>query len=209
MRNLLTLGLMALTAPIAALAEPLKESGYVVGCDQEGSPLACYIASRGYNLAVMQNAGTPPDLFAQMQKMDVPTAVTFEGEMTETGSDYSADLVLKKLTPNPDDLYEGNLQFMQGKWAPVGEETPFFIEINGLDWMEFVGEEPQAGFFMTVAEACASGVLPGNGMAISLYRYGDDPADDGCWRLEFIDETKMELRDFKGDQGAVSFARVK
>jgi hypothetical protein len=61
---------------------------------------------------------------------------------------------------------------------------------------------------MTVGEDCGSGVRPGNGMAITLYRYGDDPGDDACWRLEYVDDATLELRDFKGDQGAVTFARL-
>jgi hypothetical protein len=122
--------------------------------------------------------------------------------------DSSAMIVLTSAKAEPDDIHEGNLRAMQGKWQPDGEETPFYIEVNGMDWTEVVQEEVGDVFLMSFGEACGNGILPGNGLAITLYRYGDDPEDDACWRLEYIDDTTMELRDFKADQGAVTFTRL-
>jgi hypothetical protein len=191
----------------AAMADPFADQGYAVGCDAEGSPIACYIVASGFNLAVMQDGGTPPDVFDALQGLPVLTAVSFSGRIGEMG-DSSAEVVLDSLTMVPDDLYEGNLSAMQGRWRPVGEETPFFIEIAGMDWLEVAQDEVVGAYLMSVGELCGDGTLPGNGMAISLYRYGDDPADDACWRLEYVDETTLELRDFKGEQGAVTFNRA-
>lgn len=190
-----------------ALAEPFADQGYAVGCDAEGSPLACYIVASGFNLAVMQDGGTPPEVFAALQGLNGLTAITFAGQIGDMG-DSSAEVVLDSLTIVPDDLYEGNLRAMQGRWQPAGEATPFFIEIAGMDWLEVAQDEVVGAYLMTVGEVCGDGTLPGSGMAISLYRYGDDPADDACWRLDYVDETTLELRDFKGEQGAVTFSRV-
>lgn len=55
--------------------------------------------------------------------------------------------------------------------------------------------------------ACADGVAA-EGMTLSLYRYGDDPAEDACWQVVALDETTMVLRDRIGDQGDVPFTRV-
>ena len=74
--------------------------------------------------------------------------------------------------------------------------------------VEVLGEGEETYFMMSVGEYCGDGTFPGNGMVISLYRYGDDPGDDACWRLEYVDEATLELRDFKGDQGAVTFTRM-
>ena len=191
----------------AALAEPIADSGYAVGCDDEGFPVACYIAAAGFTLTVMQDGGTAPDLFERLQQLDPVTAVRFTGDLGEMG-DSSATVVLDDLQVQADDLYEGNLRAMQGRWSPVGEETPFVIEISGLDWLEMVQDELATAFQMVVGEACGDGILPGNGMVIALYRYGDDPGDDACWRVEYVDEATLELRDFKGDQGLVAFARA-
>lgn len=191
----------------AAMADPFADHGYAVGCDAEGSPEACYIVTSGFNLAVMQDGGTPPEVFDALQGLPFLTAVRFSGRIGEMG-DSSAEVVLDRLTLVPDDLYEGNLRAMQGRWQPAGEATPFFIEIAGMDWLEIAQDEVVGAYMMVVGEVCGDGTLPGNGMAISLYRYGDDPADDACWRLDYVDESTLELRDFKGAQGAVTFNRV-
>ncbi|MEY4871771.1 MAG: hypothetical protein RLZZ563_1101 [Pseudomonadota bacterium] len=190
-----------------ASAEPIAERGYAVGCDAEGSPMACYIAAAGFTLTVMEDGGTAPEVFDRLRQLDPVTAVQFTGDLGELG-DSSATVVLSDLRMQADDLYEGNLRAMQGRWTPVGEETPFVIEIIGLDWLESVQDELAGAFQMVVGEACGDGILPGNGMVVALYRYGDDPADDACWRVEFVDEATLELRDFKGDQGLVSLTRV-
>lgn len=191
----------------SALAEPMADQGYAVGCDATVAPASCVIVSRGFNLRVVEGGGTPDAVFARLREMPAMSAVSFEGDLGELG-DSSADIVLRALQPEPDELYQGNLQALQGRWQPEGEETPFTIEIKGMDWTEVVQGEVTDVFLMSVGEACGNGVLPGTGMAITLYRYGDDPADDACWRLEYVDDSKLELRDFKGDQGAVSFTRL-
>ena len=191
----------------AAIADTFADQGYAVGCDAEGSPLACYIVASGFNLAVMQDGGTPPEVFAALQGLPELTAVSFAGQIGDLG-DSSAEVVLDSLTIVPDDLYEGNLRALQGRWQPAGESTPFFLEVAGMDWLEFAQDEVVGAYLMSVGELCGDGTLPGNGMAISLYRYGDDPEDDACWRLEYVDETTLELRDFKGGQGAVTFNRI-
>lgn len=190
-----------------ARAEPMADIGYVVGCDGKSVPASCVIVSRGFNLRVVQGGGTPDAVFALLRGLPAMAAVSFRGDLGALG-DSSAEIVLHSVQAEPEELYQGNLQAMQGRWQPVGEQTPFFIEINGMDWAEVMQGEVADVFLMSVGEACGSGVLPGNGMAITLYRYGDDPADDACWRMDHVDDTALELRDFKGDQGAVRFTRL-
>lgn len=194
-----------LAAP--ALAEDLNDTGYLTGCDPEGSPLSCYVTASGANFVITQGAGTPDALFDQLLAMEPVTPVQMIGSFEFVG-DVTVEAVLTDLTVVKDDLYEGNLKAMQGKWAPVGEETPFYIEIAGLDWVEVVEGEVADSFMMMPGESCGNGITPGNGMAITLYRYGDDPEDDGCWLMEYVDDAKLTLRDFKGEQGQVDFARV-
>lgn len=191
----------------AALAEPMSDRGYLINCAEEEGPPACLIVSRGVNLLVTEGGGTPPEVFGALWALPGLSAISFDGTLANMG-DSSADIVLSSVTAEPDDLYEGNLRAMQGRWQPDGEETPFHIEIFGLDWTEMLHDDYGDAFLMVLAEECGNGITPGNGMAISLYRYGDDPEDDACWRLEYIDETTMELRDFKGEQGSVSFTRL-
>lgn len=205
--RLLPIVALALATATPALAEPVSGAGYLVGCATEEGPAQCTIVFGGFNLSVLGDGGTPEALFAQLVALKPISAVTFEGTLSDMG-DSSATLVLSAVAARADDLYEGNLRAMQGRWTPAGEETPFEVQISGLDWVELQMDEVLDSFLMTVAEACGSGILPGNGMAITLYRYGDDPGDDACWRLEYIDDKTMELRDFKGDHGAVTFTRV-
>lgn len=197
---------LALSAS-AAFAEPMEDRGYLIDCADEEGASACLIVSRGVNLLVFEEGGTSPEVFASLKAMPWLSALSFDGTLGEIG-DSSADIVLTSAKAEPDDLYEGNLRAMQGQWAPEGEETPFFIDISGMDWTEVVQEELGDSFVMVLGEECGNGITPGNGMVISLYRYGDDPEDDGCWRMEYIDDSTMELRDFKGEQGAVIFTRL-
>lgn len=197
---------LALSAS-AAMAEPMSDRGYLIRCTDEALAPNCLIVSRGFNLMVHPEGGTDAELFAKLQAMPELSALSFEGTLGEFG-DSSAMIVLTSAKAEPDDIYEGNLRAMQGRWQPDGEETPFYIEVNGMDWTEVVQEEVGDVFLMSFGEACGNGILPGNGLAITLYRYGDDPEDDACWRLEYIDDTTMELRDFKADQGAVTFTRL-
>ena len=189
------------SAPLGSNAEPLSDSGYVTGCTDAG----CFIESRGFSLSVT-DATTPSDLMTLLRSLPNVSAIAFDGEMTNMG-DSSADLALTKVTKVADDLNEGNLQYMQGDWAPVGEETPFVIRISGLTWQEVVQDEPGDSFAIVASDACADGVVPG-GMAINLYRLGDDPAADGCWQLEGITDTSMFLRDFQGDWGQIEYTRL-
>lgn len=188
----------ALIAGAAVAQEPYSGDGYLLSCGEEG----CFVNSAGFNLFA------PGDARALSVLRDLPmmTAVRIEGTLSDMG-DSSATIDLTDVAPIADDLYEGNLQAMQGTWRPDGEEAPFTITIAGMDWIEVYNDTDETPFMMSVGEACGDGTVLGNGMVISLYRYGDDPGDDACWRVEFIDDQTMELRDFKGEQGAVSFTR--
>lgn len=189
-----------LLLPATAFAEPIAERGYTAGCGEEG----CFLEAAGFSFFVAGD-GTAPDLLAELAGLPLVSAVAFEGVMSNMG-DSSADLALTSVLRVEDDLYEGNLQAMQGDWYPTGADTPFFVRIIGLTWQEVVQDEPGDTFALSPGEACADGVVPG-GMAINLYRLGDDPAADACWQLEGIAGNEMLLRDFMGDQGQVEFTK--
>lgn len=195
--KVLTIGFL-LWAGAAQAQEPYAGNGYLLACGEEG----CFINSAGFNLFAPGGA----EALAQLRDLPMMAAVAIEGTLSDIG-DSSATIDLTYAAPLADDLYEGNLQAMQGTWRPDGEDSPFTITVAGMDWIETLNDTEETPFMMSVGEACGDGIVPGNGMVISLYRYGDDPGDDACWRLEYIDDRTMELRDFKGEQGAVSFTR--
>lgn len=184
--------------PLSAPAQEAFEGrGYLITCGDEG----CFLNASGFDLFVAQDQGA-----ALLADLPIMTAVEVKGTLSEMG-DSSAVLALTSVTRVADDLYEGNLQAMQGDWRPVGEENPFVIGIYGMEWNEVLMDEVQDRFMIVVGEACADGVVH-QGMVISLYRYGDDPGADACWGLDYIDDARMTLRDLQGDFGAVDFERV-
>lgn len=199
--------LAALLVGAPAVAETLEPTqGYFIGCDAEGSPIFCYVNAAGFNWAIAQS-GTVPELFDQLQTLPFLEPVIITGDYAAL-DDSSADLVLTGLEqPGEEDINIGNLRAMQGKWKPVGEENPFAVEIIGMDWLELINDTLETSNMMSVGLTCADGVEPG-GMAINLYRYGDDPGADACWQMEYIDDNTMTLRDFMGDQGQVEFTRL-
>lgn len=205
MRLMPALALLCCASP--ALAEPLEPTqGYFIGCDAEGSPIFCYVNAVGINWAIGQDT-VAPELFARLSGLEMLAPVVISGDYVAL-ADSSADLTLAALDlPTEEDPFVGNLRAMQGDWKPDGEEAPFSITITGMDWLEMADGALDGAFMMSAGLACADGVEPG-GMAISLYRYGDDPAADACWQLEYIDDQTMTLRDRTGDQGQVSFTRL-
>lgn len=195
---ILTCALWATAAP-AQEGTPFSGEGYLLACGEEG----CFVGARGYTLFVPADGGAAARALAGIAPL---SAVRVSGDLTNIG-DANADLALTEVEALSDDLNEGNLRALQGAWQPVEEESPFHIEIYGLDWAEMEMDQETARFQMTLGTACASGVEPG-GMTISLYRYGDDPAEDACWQLEYIDDTTLTLRDVSGVQGQVGFTHI-
>lgn len=190
----------------AASAEPIAEQGWLTACDIEMSPPACLIEAGGYALMVEAGNGTPDDVLSYLAGLPPVSAIWFEGTLSDMGDSTAALQVT--LAQKVENIHEGNLQALQGDWAPDGEETPFQIRIGGLEWQEWQGDEQLDAFAMIPGDACGDGTSPGPGTVISLYRLGDDPEADGCWLLEYIDDSTMTLRDAQGDQGAVGFTRV-
>ena len=194
-------------AAFPLLAESLPPTpGYFLGCDAETSPAACYVNAAGITWALSSEAAEE-GLFDTLQALPLLEPVILSGEYAELGDSF-ADLTLTGVElPADEDLYVGNLRAMQGDWQPVGEEAPFAVTVVGLDWQEKVNGKPGETYMISAGLACADGVEPG-GMAISLYRYGDDPAADACWQLDYIDDGSMALRNVMGDQGQVEFTRL-
>lgn len=197
------ISLALLSAPFLALSNPacaedINDTGWKISCDDAG----CQIASGGF--ALWTTADSDPAAIEVLQNLPDMSAVNFLGTLQNMG-DSTADLTLA-FAEYADNINEGNIQAMQGDWTPVGEETPYFIRIIGLDYQEWQGDEMVASFAMTLGDSCADGTTH-KGTVISLYRYGDDPAADGCWTVEYIDDTTLSMRDVGGDWGLVDYTR--
>jgi hypothetical protein len=188
--------LMALSAP--AFAEDINDTGWKISCDDAG----CQIASGGY--ALWTTSDSDPAALEALQNLPDMSAVNFLGTLQNMG-DSTADLTLA-FAEHADNIHEGNLQFMQGDWTPVGEETPYFVRIIGMEYQEWASGELGASFAMTAGDACADGTTH-TGTVISLYRIGDDPDADGCWQVEYVDEKTLSMRDVFGDWGVVEYTR--
>ena len=204
--RLLFASVLALAA-FPLLAESLSPTpGYFLGCDADTSPAACYVNAAGITWALSSDTAQEGP-FDSLQALPLLEPVILSGDYAELGDSF-ADLALTGLElPAEEDLYVGNLRAMQGYWQPVDEEAPFAVTVAGLDWQEKMNGKPGESYMISAGLACADGVAPG-GMAISLYRYGDDPAADACWQLEYIDGGRMTLRDIQGNQGQVEFTRL-
>lgn len=190
--------LAVLAAP--ALADPYQGRGYTLGCDDQG----CSLVSGG--VFMVTTPDSYPDAIAVLLGLEPLTAVDLVGDIVGKG-DITADLYLADVAVAADDLYADTLRYIQGEWRPQGEETPFSIRIDGLMWTEITAEGEGPSFLMSPGETCADGVAPG-GIALSLVMIGGDPGEAACWQVEYAIDTTLDLRDFKGDQGLVSFVRV-
>ncbi len=188
--------LLAVAGP--AYGEDINDTGWKISCDDAG----CQIASGGF--AMWTTADSDPAALAALQSLPDMSAVNFLGTLQNMG-DSTADLTLAH-AEHADNIHEGNLQFLQGDWRPVGEATPYFIRIVGMEWQEWTSDELTASFALTAGDACADGTVY-QGTVLSLYRIGDDPAADGCWSIEYIDEKTLSLRDLSGDWGVVDYSK--
>ena len=192
--------------PVMAAADPIAEDGWLTACNLDSTPGVCLIESGGFGLLVQQGQGTPDEVLTYLAGLPPITAIHFEGEIVNMG-DSTAELVVTTAA-TVDNIHQGNLQALQGDWAPVNAETPLQVRIFGLEWQEWYGNEKLDAFAMVVGDTCGNGITPGAGTVLSLYRLGDDPEDDGCWQIEYIDDQTLTLRDFKGEQGQVEFTRI-
>lgn len=197
MRSLSFAMLFTLLAP-PVFAEEISETGWKISCIE----LGCQIASGGYTL------WTTPDsdqgAHAYLEGLPDVSAISFVGDLQNMG-DSTADVTLFEVS-KIDDKYEGNLQFMQGDWTILDEETPYVVRITGLEWQEWVNEEFSDSFNIVAGDTCADGTSY-EGMVLSLYRLGDDPDAEGCWGIEYIDGQTLSLRDLWGDWGVIDYAR--
>jgi hypothetical protein len=157
-------------------------------------------------LSVANDGSTPARIISQLANLDMLTAVNLKGDLGDLG-DITAPLTLTGLSVREDDLYQDTLRYIQGTWKPQGEEAQFAVQIYGLQWQEVSDGEVVATYLITPGETCADGTTPG-GIALSLYLMGGDPAEAACWQVEYATDTSLDLRDFKGDQGQVTFERI-
>jgi hypothetical protein len=195
----ITLG--ALMLPVCAAAETIEGTGWRTACNDA----FCEIVSQGFILSVVDGGGTPPEIMRKLRRMADMTSVQIAGEISNMG-DMTADLVLTSMQA-ADDVNEGNLQFMQGDWAPVGEEGHYFVRITGLYYQEWSDGEMSMNALMSVGDSCANGTQY-RGTVISLYPVGGDPSEIACWGVDYVDEETLELRDYVGEWGLVEYARV-
>ncbi len=180
-------------------AEEITDTGWKISCDDAG----CQIALGGY--ALWTTADSDPAALKILQSLPDISAVTITGALQNMG-DASADIVLRKAQA-AQNIHEGNLQALQGDWAPVGEDTPYFIRFVGLEMQEWVTGELGDSFALVAGESCADGTVH-QGTVLSLYRLGDDPEADGCRVIEYIDAQTLSLRDVSGAWGVVDYRRV-
>ena len=167
MRFGLLLPLALLATP--ALSDPYEGSGYLLGCNDE----MCGVWSAGVVLLVAKDGPTPAAILDALQGMDPLSAVQLSAELGEMG-DMTVSAALTALARVTDDPYEETLRFIQGEWRPRGEESPFSIRIDGLEWTEMGAEGSGDAFLISPGATCADGVEPG-GIALSLVMIGGDP----------------------------------
>lgn len=200
--------LLAVTAT-PAFAEPVEDRGYLLGCGPDmagwGAEQGCVIAASGFYFLAAEAGGSDPAALQTLIDLPALSAVGFTGDLQSMG-DVSGEVALTSVTPIADDMFEGNLRALQGDWEPVGEETPFFLRVSGMQWQEFVQDDAQGSFYFVVGNSCADG-SEHQGMTISLYPLGGDPEAVACWLVEGITDNEMTLRNVGGDFGTVDYLR--
>lgn len=195
-RKLLVLVLVA--AP--AVADPITESGYVIGCSDK----MCKIAAAGFTLTAGRKS-TDPEVFRFMQELKPLTAVSFEGELGTLG-DATAPVKVTYIETMPEDPYQDTLRYIQGNWVPMGDTSGYYIRIKGMEWQDIIDGQVSSSFLMQPSDTCTSGVQPG-GIALNLVPIGGDPSWAICWKIDYATDTEMDISDFTGEQGQVSLLR--
>lgn len=199
-----------LIAPLSVQAEgkPVSGQGYFTGCDAEGDPIYCYIGAVGFSYAVGEDGASAPGLFDTLSALPLMGAVSFEGQVEDTG-ETSSDLVLTKLEPVAGDPFEATLHALQGDWRPedASQDSSQQISVIGLDWLTYKDGEMSDSYQITPGTACADGVDQG-GVVLSLKRYGGDAPEDACWKVKLADDGHLVVQDAKGDGGEVAFTRI-
>lgn len=189
--------LLALLAGVASAEEPYEGPAYLIECADDG----CVLNAAGFNLFAPAGGAVSDSLRA----LDPLSALEIAGTLSEIG-DSSATVDLSSVSRIEADPFEAPLRQMQGNWKPRHEDSPFSINIVGMDWTELENGEIGDSFLISPGSTCPDAV-PSGGIVVALYRYGDDPEMDACWQVEFLDATRMSLRDATGGGRSVDFDR--
>lgn len=180
-----------------AYDETYDGPAYLIDCADDG----CALNGAGFNFF----APAGGDAHAALAGMDPLTAVEISGTLSDIG-DSSATIDLTLARPIDNDPFETPLRQMQGNWQPRGEPSAFSINIVGMDWTELDNGEIGDAFLISPGSTCTD-VASSGGMVVALYRYGDDPEMDACWQVEFVDATRLSLRDATGGGRFIDFDR--
>jgi hypothetical protein len=172
---------LALTA-LPALAEPIADRGYLLNCDGawRGPEMVpgCVIGASGVLLQVAAD-GSDPDAMAALMAQDGIAAVAFEAEVREV-FDVTASATVSNVIVFDYDPFLPDLRAIQGDWKPEGEATPdYFVRIEGMEWVEYQGEEPLSAERFVPAQQCADGTVTG-GAVLVMYPMGGDPEATSC-----------------------------
>lgn len=167
---------------LPALAEPVAERGYLLNCDGawrgEEMVAGCAVAASGVQFQIAAEGSDAAAMALLMAQRGI-TAVAFSGDMSDL-FDVNASATITSAEVIGDDPYLADLLAIQGDWTPDGEAMPdYVVRIDGLDWVEYQGEEPLAAERFVLSDACADGTAAG-ATALSMYSYGGDPESTGC-----------------------------
>lgn len=197
---------LLLATPVVAHAEgkPVTGKGYFTGCDAEGDPIYCYIGAVGFSYAVAEDGASAPGLFDALSALPLMGAVSFEGQVEDTG-ETSSDLVLTKLAPVAGDPFEAGLRALQGDWRSADGSQQ--ISVIGLDWLTYMDGEMSDSYQITPGTACADGADQG-GMVLSLRRYEAGTVEDACWKIKAAGDGHLVVQDVKGPAGEVTYTRI-
>lgn len=174
--------LILLLTAVPALAEPVADRGYLLNCDGawRGQEMVegCVIAAAGSLLQVAAD-GSDAGAMAKLMAQDGIAAVAFEADVTEV-FDVTATATVSAVIVFDFDPFLADLQAIQGDWRPEGETTPdYFVRIEGMEWVEYQGEEPLSAERFILSKECADGTVTG-GTALVMFPMGGDPEATGC-----------------------------
>lgn len=190
--------LAAFLLAVPADAGPFSGRGYLEGCDGDAEGSGCRIVVSGVILLVRDGGGTNEDMMDLLWSQPPVTAVAVSGERAETGG-ILAPLVLTSLSFPPADPFQETLRALQGDWRRDGGGTAHLLRIVGLEWQDWLDDEPAGRFLITPSEVCADGTAPG-GMVVSLRAIGGDPEEAACWQVEAATGDAIVLRGADGER---------
>jgi uncharacterized membrane protein len=170
------------------MGEPFYVSAILQGCGPtEVGGTGCTFYAEGARWIADAAGQSNPAAMRAMAALPQGTALFISGDLIFFG-DITAEAAIASIEPGQDP-YAADRAAMQGAWVSA-DDPQARIEIAGSEQTDIYGSELLGVSVMTLSDACGGAK---GGVLLSVQQMGGDPADQLCYEVLSVTDSRMEL----------------